>query len=99
MNCILFGSGVYVTGSRSLDTPLGNVGAAILEANIIGLLDRVYIKTTSDSADFAAKKINSQCGNQIASAIPPGTPIDNKGTSKNTISPCVEATIAYSLNS
>ncbi len=77
MNCILFGSGVYVTGLRSVDTALGNVGAAILEANLIGLLDRVYIKTSSDSAYFAAEKINSQCGKDIATAIPPGTPIDN----------------------
>ena len=85
MNCILFGSGVYVTGSRSLDTPLGNVGAAILEANLKGLLERVYIQSSSDSADFAAKKINSQCSNQIASAIPPGTPIDNDFIQQNRI--------------
>jgi len=85
MNCILFGSGIYVTGSRSLDQALGNVGAAILEANLKGLLERLYIQSSSDSADFAAMKINSQCGNNIATAIPPGTPIDIEFIQKNSI--------------
>lgn len=85
MNCILFGSGVYVAGSRSFDTPLGNVGAAILEAISKGLLEKVYIQSSSDSADFAAQKINSQCGNQIASAIPLGTHINNDFIQQNSI--------------
>jgi len=85
MNCILFGSGVYVTGSKSLNTSLGNVGAAMLEAYHKGLVKTVFIQSTSDSASFAAEKINRQCGKNLAVAIAPGYLIDEDFVRNNSI--------------
>ena len=85
MNCILFGSGVYVTGAHSLNSSLGNVGAAVLEAYHKGLLETVFIQSTSDSASFAAAKINRQCGADLAVAISPGYPINKDFVCNNKI--------------
>lgn len=66
MNILIFGAGVYVRGSYELTSPLGNLGGALAEGKRARLIDKVFIVSTSNSADFAARKINNSSGQDFA---------------------------------
>ena len=65
-NLLLFGAGVYVQGSCSLESSLGNIGAALIEGFRCGLVSKVFIKSSSASSCQCSAKINHIAGEVFA---------------------------------
>lgn len=76
-NIILFGAGVYVIGTPSESSELGNIGASLVEAKHRGLIDSVYIQSSSSSSKLAAQILNTEFGEVFCHSIDQSTNVDH----------------------
>jgi len=68
---LVIGSGVYVRGSSELKSPVGALGAGLVEAARQGLFDCIFVSSRSiEKSNFAAQKLNMEIGQDIVECVP-----------------------------
>ena len=91
INILLFGAGVYVRGDINIDSSLGNIGGALVEASHQGLVQKVFILSSSDSSNLASKKINASSLRNLTVPLYADTLIDSDFVAQNNINAAIIA--------